>query len=79
MGTIKISPKCCDEFLRMKHFSSEFILVMRQLFFGKLNKHNVRIWGSEIPHASRELQQNSPKSECLVWNRVQSSNWAIFL
>ena len=36
------------EFLRMKHSSSEFVLVMRQLFYvsGKLNKHIVRIWGS---------------------------------
>ena len=27
----------------------------------KLNKHNVRIWGSENPHATRELQRSSPK------------------
>ena len=32
---------------------------------GKLNKHNVRIWGSENPHASRELQRDSPKVN--VW------------
>ena len=32
---------------------------------GKLNKHNVRIWGSENLHASRELQRDSPK--VYVW------------
>ena len=32
---------------------------------GKLNKYNVRIWGSENPHASRELQRDSPKVN--VW------------
>ena len=32
---------------------------------GKLNKQNVRIWGSEDPHASRELQRDSPKVN--VW------------
>ena len=31
----------------------------------KSNKHNVRIWGSENPHASRELQRDSPKVN--VW------------
>ena len=31
----------------------------------KLNKHNVRIWESEYPHASTELQRDSPKEN--VW------------
>ena len=32
---------------------------------GKLNKHNVRIWGSEHLHEIRELERNSPKVN--VW------------
>ena len=32
---------------------------------GKLNKHNVRIWGSEHPHEIRELERDSPKVN--VW------------
>ena len=35
---------------------------------GKLNKHNVRIWGSEYPHVIRELQRDSPKMN--VWYRI---------
>jgi hypothetical protein len=32
---------------------------------GKLNTHNVRIWGLENPHVTRELQRDSPKVN--VW------------
>ena len=32
---------------------------------GKLNTHNVRIWGSEHPHVTRELHRDSPKVN--VW------------
>ena len=28
---------------------------------GKINRHNVRIWGSEPPHEVREPERDSPK------------------
>lgn len=28
---------------------------------GNLNKHNARIWGSENPHLTREIENDSPK------------------
>ena len=28
---------------------------------GKVNRHNVRIWGEENPHATIEHERNSPK------------------
>jgi hypothetical protein len=28
---------------------------------GKVNRHNVRIWGSENPHATLEVERDSPK------------------
>jgi len=28
---------------------------------GKVNRYNVRIWGSENPHATLEVEHNSPK------------------
>ena len=58
---------CLNEFLGIKHSSSEFVSVTKQTFHvsGKLNKHNVRIWGSEHPHVIRELQRDSPKVN--VW------------
>ena len=40
---------------------------------GKLNKHNVRIWGSEHPHEIRELERDNPKVNVwceLMCNRV---------
>ena len=59
----------------MKHSSIEFVSVMRQPFHisGKLSKHNVRIWGSENPHATRELQRDSPKVNVwcgIIGNRI---------
>ena len=45
------------EFLKRICFSDEATFHV----FGKLNKHNVRIWGSEHPHEIRELERNSPK------------------
>ena len=56
--SIKISPICCNEFLRMKHSSGELFFSDEATFHvsGKLNKHYVRIWGKENPYASRELQ-----------------------
>ena len=32
---------------------------------GRVNKHNIRIWGSEIPHEFREIVRDSPKVN--VW------------
>ena len=28
---------------------------------GKLNEHNARIWGTENPHITREIEHDSPK------------------
>ena len=28
---------------------------------GKVNRYNVRIWGSEYPHATLEVERDSPK------------------
>ena len=50
-----------ETFLKRVCFSDEVTFHVS----GKLNKHNVRIWGSENPHASRELQRDSPKVN--VW------------
>ena len=33
---------------------------------GKLNKHNARIWGTENPHITREVEHDSPKVN--VWS-----------
>ena len=41
-----------EAFLKRVCFSDEATFHVS----GKLNKHNVRIWGSENPHATRELQ-----------------------
>ena len=50
-----------DEFLKRICFSDEATFYVS----GKLNKHNVRIWGSEHPHEIRELERDSPKVN--VW------------
>ena len=50
-----------EAFLKRVCFSNEATFHVS----GKLNKHNVRIWRSENPHASRELQRDSPKVN--VW------------
>jgi len=34
---------------------------------GKVNGHNVRIWGTEQPHAQIDHQRASPKSTFSVW------------
>ena len=53
---------CEDEtFLRRVCFSDEATIRVS----GKLKKHNVRIWGSENPHETREIERNSPKVN--VW------------
>ena len=46
-----------EAFRKRVCFSDEAIFHV----LGKLNKYNVRIWGSKNPHASRELQRDSPK------------------
>ena len=47
-----------EKFLKRICFSDEATFHVS----GKLNKHNVRIWGSEHPHEIRELERDSPKS-----------------
>ena len=63
-----------EEFLKRICFCDEATFYV----YGKLNKHNVKIWGSEHPHEIRELERDSPKVN-VVWAHVQSSNWSIFL
>jgi hypothetical protein len=46
-----------NEFLRKIMFSDEAFHVS-----GKVNKQNVRIWGSEYPHATVEHIRDSPRS-----------------
>ena len=50
-----------EAFLKRVCFSDEATFHVS----GKLKKHNVRIWGSENPHATKELQRDSPKVN--VW------------
>ncbi|GBM95583.1 hypothetical protein AVEN_207044-1 [Araneus ventricosus] len=44
---------------------------------GMVNSHNVRIWGSENPHVSEQLQRDSPKVN--VWCGLMHNNWAVSL
>ena len=46
-----------EKFLNRVCFSDEATFYVS----GKINTHNVRIWGSEHPHVTRELHRNSPK------------------
>ena len=50
-----------EAFLKRVRFSNEATFHVSR----KLNKHNVRIWGSEHPYVIRELQRDSPKVN--VW------------
>ena len=50
-----------ETFLRRVCFSNEATFHVS----GKLNKQNVRIWGSEKFHGTREIERNSPKVN--VW------------
>ncbi|GBM88536.1 hypothetical protein AVEN_40713-1 [Araneus ventricosus] len=50
-----------SEFLNRIMFSDEACFSL----FGIINRHNVRIWGSENPHKYREVQRHSPKVN--VW------------
>ena len=53
-----------EAFLKQVCFNDEATFHVSE----KLNKHNVGIWGSKKPHASRELQQDSPKVN--VWCQI---------
>ena len=58
-----------EAFLKRVCFSDEATFRVS----GKLNKHSVRIWGSENPHATRELQRDSPKVNVwcgIICNRI---------
>jgi hypothetical protein len=46
-----------DHFLKKVQFSDEVTFHIS----GEVNRRNVRIWGSENPHAYVEHQRNSPK------------------
>lgn len=50
-----------EDFLKKVCFSDEATFHVS----GTINRHNVRIWGSETPHAVVELQRDSPKVN--VW------------
>jgi hypothetical protein len=41
-------------------FSDEATLYL----FVKVNRHNIRIWGSEKPDAVVEMERDSPKMKC---------------
>ncbi|KFM60000.1 Transposable element Tc1 transposase, partial [Stegodyphus mimosarum] len=68
----------CKYRLRVWLISDNFIFQSKYLYFsvmfsdeaschlsGIVNRHNVRIWGSEYPHEYREAQRDSPKVN--VW------------
>ena len=44
---------------------------------GKVNKHNIRIWGSENPCEFVEKESDSPKNQCLVWFNAQPDYWSV--
>ena len=58
-----------EEFLKRICFSDKATFHVS----GKLNKHKVRIWGSEHLHEIRELERDSPKVNVwcgIMYNRV---------
>jgi hypothetical protein len=52
-----------DRLSEDEHFLKRVCLSDEETFHvsGKLNRQNVRIWGSEQPHETREIQRDSPK------------------
>ena len=56
--------------LKMKTFLKQICFGKKATFYvsGKLDKHNVSIWGSEHLHMIKELQRDSPKVN--VWYGV---------
>ncbi|GBN11174.1 hypothetical protein AVEN_184729-1 [Araneus ventricosus] len=53
--------------------SVELVRQSFQQVCGMVNRHNVRIWGSENPHVSAQLQRDSPNVNvwcCLMHNKV---------
>ena len=56
---------------------SWFSVMRRRFMCGKVNRHNVRIWGTENPHATMEHVRDSPKmnmfcavSSCKVYGPI---------
>ena len=45
---------------------------------GKVNRHNVCIWGKENPHATIE-HEGLIKSECVLCHLEKPCSWPIFL
>jgi hypothetical protein len=56
---------CTDMLQHMEEygFAAKLIFSDEATFhlYGKVNRHNVRIWGSETPHTTSEHIRNSPK------------------
>ena len=46
---------------------------------GKVNRHNVRIWGTENHHATIEYVRDSPKVKCVLCRFLLQSIRTIFL
>jgi len=61
-----------ETFLRRVCFSVQAIFYAS----GKLNKHNVRIWGSEHPRVTRELHRACPKVN--AWCGIMRNQMSIF-
>jgi len=63
-----------DHFLEKVQFSDDATFHVS----GAVNHHNVRIWGSENPHAYVQHQHNSP-SQCVLCNLQSKSVRSILL
>ena len=78
--------------VRMRYFCEEMQLKIEENEFverlncdeatfhisGKVNRHNVHIWGNEQPHAQREHQRDSPKVNffCVVSARKCTAHYS---
>lgn len=75
-GDFEKRKEMCDnltDHLQDNNFSSNLVFSDEATFHlnGKVNKHNVRIWAAETPHAFEEHERDSPK--CNVFCAVSKS------